>query len=250
MERKMKQWMMAALVAGTAMAVQAPAMAQQGGAMHMTGEHHPLVSFTVSEEVRSRPDVASVGAGVQVTAATAVEAMRQNAAAMDKLIKAAKAAGIKDENIQTAGINLSSQYDYSNRVEGQPPRFVGYQVSNNVTVTTDKIDKIGALLDTLVAAGGTDISGPSFGVKDPEAQTASVRGKVMAEGKAKAEDYARLAGYRTAELVSLSEGGGYAPSPRVMMAKMEAVAADASTPVEPGRVGHSLSLSFTYRLVK
>ncbi len=247
----MNKWMMAALVAGTAMAAQTPVMAQQGGATAMThNQQQPLVSFSVSEEIRSRPDVAGVGAGVQVTAPTAVEAMRQNAAAMDKLIAAVKAAGIKAENIRTTGINLSSQYDYSNRQDGQPPRFVGYQVSNNVHVTTSKIDEIGALLDRLVAAGGTDVSGPWFSVKDPEAQTASIRGKVMAAGKAKAEDYARLAGYRGVELVSVSEGGGYMPTPRLEMVKMAAPADAQSTPVEPGQVGNSLSLNFTYRMVK
>ena len=40
-------------------------------------------------------DQATVGAGVTTTAPTAVEAMRANATAMDKLIAAAKARGIK-----------------------------------------------------------------------------------------------------------------------------------------------------------
>src|SRR3546814_13595492 len=75
----------------------------------------PILSFSVSEEVRSRPDQATVGAGVTTTAPTAVEAMRANAAAMDKLIAAAKARGIKAEDIQTSGINLSPQSDYNNR---------------------------------------------------------------------------------------------------------------------------------------
>src|SRR3546814_18850604 len=79
--------------------------------------------------------------------------MRANAAAMDKLIAAAKARGIKAEDIQTSGINLSPQYDYNNRTDGQPPRFLGYQVSNSVRATTGKIDDIGPLLDALVAAG-------------------------------------------------------------------------------------------------
>lgn len=213
--------------------------------------HGPLLSFSVSEEVRSKPDTAAVGAGVQVTAPTAVEAMRQNAVAMDRLIKAAKARGIKDEDIQTSGINLSAQYDYSNRVDGQPARFVGYQVSNSVRVTTTKIDELGAMLDALVNAGGTNIEGPWFGVKDAEAQLVGVRGKVIAKAKLKADDYARLTGYASAELVSINEGGFSGPIPMPMPQMMEA--ADArmkSTPVEPGQIANSLSLNFTYRLIR
>lgn len=210
----------------------------------------PLLSFSVSEEVRSKPDTAGVGAGVQVTAPTAVEAMRQNAAAMDKLIRAAKARGIKDEDIQTTGINLSPQYDYSNRVDGQPPRFVGYQVSNSVRVTTTKIDELGAMLDALVTAGGTNIDGPWFGVKDAEAQLVGARGKVIAAAKVKADDYARLTGYRAAELVSISEGGFAGPPPMPVPQMMAADAREKSTPVEPGQIADNLSLNFTYRLVR
>src|SRR3546814_20535812 len=80
-----------------------------------------------------------------------------------------KAQGIKAENIQTSGINLSPQYDYSNRSDGQPPRFLGYQVTNSVRATTNAITGIGPLLDALVAAGGTNIDGPWFAMTDPEA---------------------------------------------------------------------------------
>src|SRR3546814_9957577 len=68
--------------------------------------------------------------------------------------------------IQTSGISLSPQYDYSNRSEGQPPRFLGYQVTNSVRATTNDIAGIGPLLDALVAAGGTNIDGPWFAMKD------------------------------------------------------------------------------------
>src|SRR3546814_5453659 len=88
---------------------------------------------------------------------------------MDNLIAAAKAQGSKAENIQTSGINLSPQYDYSNRSDGQPPRFLGYQVTNSVRATTNDITGIGPLLDALVAAGGTNIDGPWFAMKDPDA---------------------------------------------------------------------------------
>ena len=211
----------------------------------------PILSFSVDQQVRSRPDRASIGAGVTNTAPTAVEALRANSAAMAKLVAAAKARGIKAEDIQTSGINLSPQYDYNNRSDGQPPRFLGYQVSNSVRATTPKIDDIGPLLDALVAAGGTNVDGPWFGMKDPDAQLVGARGAAIKEAEAKAADYARLAGYRGAELVSISEGGSFGgpqPVPMVRMA-MDAGSAKA-TPVEPGQVANSLTLSFQYRLVR
>ena len=121
----MKKQMLVALAAGLMTAAATPAIAQQGGSSVTTATAQgPILSFGVTKEVRSRPDEATIGAGVTTTAPTAVEAMRLNAAAMDKLIAAAKARGIKAEDIQTSGINLSPQYDYSERVPGQQPREV------------------------------------------------------------------------------------------------------------------------------
>ena len=247
----MKKQMLIALAAGLMTAAATPAIAQPGGSTVTTATAQgPILSFGVTTEVRSRPDEATIGAGVTTTAPTAVEAMRLNAAAMDKLIAAAKARGIKAEDIQTSGINLSPQYDYSERTPGQPPRFIGYQVSNTVRATTGKIADIGPLLDALVAAGGTNIEGPWFGMKDSDAVLAGARGEAIKAAEAKAADYARLAGFRGAELVSISEGGFSGPQPPVPMARMEMAADAKSTPVEPGRVSNSLTLNFQYRLVR
>lgn len=248
----MTKQMLTAMATGLALIAATPAIAQQGGStVTAATTQGPILTFSVSEEVRSRPDQATVGAGVTTTAPTAVEAMRANAAAMDKLIAAAKARGIKAEDIQTSGINLSPQYDYNNTGNGQPPRFIGYQVNNSVRATTPKIDDIGPLLDALVAAGGTNIEGPWFGMKDAEAQLVGARGAAIKEAEAKAADYARLAGFRGAELVSISEGGSYGspPPPAPPMVRLQAMDAKA-TPVEPGQVSNTLTLSFQYRLVK
>lgn len=247
----MTKQMLAAMAAGLMLAAATPAMALQGGSTVTTAAMQgPILSFSVSEEVRARPDQATVGAGVTTTAPTAVEAMRANAMAMDKLIAAAKARGIKAEDIQTSGISLSPQYDYNNRGDGQPPRFLGYQVSNSVRATTSKIDDIGPLLDALVAAGGTNIDGPWFAMKDPDAMLIGARGAAIKAAEAKAADYARLAGYRGAELVSISEGSFGGPQPPMPMVRMEMAMDAKATPVEPGQVGNTLVLNFQYRLVR
>ena len=247
----MTKQMLTAMASALALMAATPALAQQGGTTVTTATTQgPILTFSVSEEVRSRPDQATVGAGVTTTAPTAVEAMRTNATAMDKLIAAAKARGIKADDIQTSGINLSPQYDYNNQGPGQPPRFIGYQVTNTVRATTDKIADIGPLLDALVAAGGTNIEGPWFGMKDADAQLVGARGAAIKSAEAKAADYAKLTGFRGVELVSISEGGFAGPNPPMPMVRLQAMDAAKSTPVEPGQVANTLTLNFQYRLVR
>jgi uncharacterized protein len=231
----------AALPAAALAQTQAPAQADAA-----------LISFAVSEEVKTAPDRAGIGAGVTSTGASAVEALRANSAAMERLIAAAKKAGIRPADIQTSGLNISPQYDYRPQEQGQPPKLIGYQASNQVRVVTRDIAGLGALIDALVVAGGTNIDGPSFYVANPDALMDGARAAVMAKANKRAADYARLAGYREARLVSLTEGGAWMPpvQPMPVMAMAQDAAAKSAAPVAPGEVGNTLTVQVQYRLVK
>lgn len=215
-------------------------------------ETAPVVTLNVTETVEAAPDMATVGTGVQTRAQTAAQAMRDNAAKMDKLIATLVKAGIAKKDIQTSGINLSAQYDYSNR-DGQPagPRFIGYEASNQLSIKLHDVKKVGTLLDTLVQAGATNVNGPSFSISDPAPMLAQARAAALKSAKAQADFYAQAAGYRSARLVSISESnsGGNPPMPMMVSARFKADSAPA-TPVEPGQVGSSVTLTVQYALEK
>ena len=56
----------------------------------------------------------------------------------------------------------------SSSASGQPegPRFIGYEASNQLTVKLRDIKRVGTSLDAMVAAGATNISGPTFSIDD------------------------------------------------------------------------------------
>lgn len=208
----------------------------------------PVVELSVTETVKARPDIATVSAGVTTQAATAVEAMRRNATAMDAVIQRIKSLGIAADDIQTTGIDLGAQYDYDQARQRQV--FRGYQASNRVSVILRKAPDTGRMLDALVAAGVTDISGPSFSIDDDTGPRAQARKAAMDKARAQAEDYARWAGYSGVRLLEVSElinpGRPIPYDMRVM-----AVAAEAkATPVEPGLVGASVTVTVTYEMTR
>ncbi|MEY4268801.1 MAG: hypothetical protein RLZZ58_17, partial [Pseudomonadota bacterium] len=134
-----RPFLFAAAMLSTPLAVLAPAAASaQSGAMMttQTAANTPLLSFSLTEEVRAKPDRATIGAGVTTSAPSATEALRQNTAAMEKLVAAVKASGVKDADVQTSGFSLQPQYDYTPTQNGGQPRLTGYQVSNQLRVTT------------------------------------------------------------------------------------------------------------------
>ncbi|HTH28620.1 MAG TPA: SIMPL domain-containing protein [Sphingobium sp.] len=209
----------------------------------------PVISLSVTEDVESTPDMATVGTGVQTRALSAREAMRLNAQAMDRLIAAILKSGIARKDIQTSGISLSPQYDYSNRAGSQGPRFIGYEASNQLTVKLREITTVGDIIDAMVTAGATNINGPSFGIADPAPLLQQAREKAIRSGNARAQFYAAQTGHRSARLVSISETGQFGPP--VPMPMMRAQAAEAaSTKVEPGQLSTSVTLSFQYVLEK
>ncbi len=234
---------------GSIAALSAPSYAQvQGGEARVSDTRDAMLSFTITETLRRAPDRATIGAGVTTQATTAVEAMRLNADRMAGVIRTLRARGVPERNIQTSGIQLNPQYDHTPTQRGEPARFTGYQVTNQVTVISEDIANLGRLLDALVEAGGNNLNGPNFYVDKPEEGLESLRASAMRKAEARAAEYVRLVGARGARLVSVTEGGGgFSPQP-IAYARAMNVSAAADTEVSPGEVGTGLTLSFQYRL--
>ncbi|MGH2368926.1 MAG: SIMPL domain-containing protein, partial [Chloroflexota bacterium] len=76
-------------------------------------------------EATAAPDMAFVTLGVQTEAQTAKEALDQNSAAMAAVINAVKGAGIPENKIQTAGVNLLPISSRPRPDDPTPPRTVG-----------------------------------------------------------------------------------------------------------------------------
>jgi uncharacterized protein YggE len=207
----------------------------------------PVVELSVSETVNAAPDIAQVGTGVTTRARTAKEAVRLNAIAMQKVVDRLKALGIAAKDIQTSNFNLNAQFNYPN---GGTPVFTGYEASNQVTAKLRQVDKVGDVLDALVAAGANNINGPSFMLDDDTAQQQSARTRAFQRGQAMAQDYARMAGYTGVRLLEVSESvQGRGPVPPMPVA-FRAEAAQAKTPIEAGEVGTTVTLTVKYEMTR
>lgn len=209
----------------------------------------PVVELSVYETVDVAPDIATIGAGVSTEAPTATEALRQNSAEMQKVVDRIKALGIAAKDIQTTGINLNAQYDYDQGTRRSV--FRGYQAANRVSVTLRKVEDAGKVLDALVAAGATDLSGPTFTIDDDTAATAEARARAFARANAQAKAYAAMLGYGDAKVLAITEtmtGNGPVPYERAKSLRMAAAPAPAAAPIEPGMVAAGVSVTVTYDL--
>lgn len=244
--------MSGAVMAAAALFAAAPAARAQsqpeGGApmmIHAMAER-PALNLSAYGEVKTAPDMATISFGVVTEATTAAEAMSQNAARMNQVMAALRRAGIEARDVQTSGLNLSAQYDY---VQNEPPRLRGYQASNQVTVIINDLTRVGTTADAVVAAGVNQISGISFGLKDPTAAENQARQIAVRNLRAKASLYANALGVELGGIRSLSEGGGYSPRPPQPMYARAEMAMDAgSTPVAAGELTVRIDITGVYDL--
>lgn len=208
----------------------------------------PVVELAVTESVATAPDIANLDAGVTTFAPTAVESMRQNAAAMTAVINRIEALGIDRDDIQTSGINLGAEYEYDEATRSQ--RFRGYRVANRVNVKLRDIDRTGEVLDALVAAGATDLGGIGFGIDDPATAQEQARSAAVETANSRALGYARQVGYTGVRLLEISEimAPSY-PVPMFRTAEVQSASAD-STPVRPGQVEASVTVTFKFEMTR
>ena len=204
------------------------------------------MSLSGHGEVRMAPDLAIVTVGVMSSAATAREALDANTKSMEGVMAALSNASIEARDIQTSNFSVNPRYDYGQN-NAQPPKVIGYDVSNNVTVSVRKLDGLGAVLDQVVSSGSNQINGIQFQVSKPEAATDEARKLAVADARRKAKVYADASGVALGPIMSLSEGGGYQP-PVPLYKSMRAEAASVDVPIAQGEQAISVDVNITWEI--
>jgi uncharacterized protein len=221
----------------------------------------PLVRVNISETLRTPPDEASMTVGTQAKAPTATGAVAANKVKTEKLLAAIRAAGVRERDIQTQGIQLQPDYRWDNEPGGRGRQtLIGYVASNSVQIKTRNIDALTSLLDALTSAGADSVYGPNFGISDPAPLRKEARVRAMARGQAEAAEYARNNGYSSVRLLSVEEGTSYRGTDIIVTGSRISNASAPPPPpppaperdgggiVAPGQLETGVSLNLLYRM--
>jgi uncharacterized protein YggE len=216
-----------------------------------------LLAIRGEGEVKRDAKTARVFVRAEARKPTGAEAMKAQAEQADGIVKALKAAGVAEADMQTRDFSLQPDLNWS----GKGPRVRGYIASNNIEVTVKDLTKLGELLDKVAAIGGLIETSLSF---DPEEQLgAREEAKVAAlkDATAKAERYAAALGYKVKRVVTAREPGvridtpdfpqqdqAQNAAPRVQAFAQEAPPPD--TPFIPGQNTTRAWLEVTFELSK
>jgi uncharacterized protein YggE len=207
----------------------------------------PRIIVSGEGEAAVAPDMALLSLAVMREAKTARAALDANNDAMAAVIAAMKASGIADRDLQTAGIQISPRYNFTNRPDGtQQADLVGYQVTNTLAVRVRDVDKIGEVIDKAVTLGVNQGGDVSFTNEDPAATITEARKKAVADAIAKARTLAEAAGVGLGRVLDISDQN-VAPAPMPIQAKAFD-ARGAGVPVQSGENSYKVQVTVTFEL--
>ena len=201
----------------------------------------PTVAAGGDAIVRRAPDQAFVTVATESRAPRPEAAQQANARAMETVRQQLRDLKIPDEAIQTVSFNLREESDY---VDGRRvPR--GYVVTNAIEVRVDDLTRLGRLVDEVVEAGATSVSGIRFELKDREGAEREALRQAVEDARARAEALAAGAGLRIVRVQSIMDQGVDQTPPPMPMMRMEMRADAAETPMAPGEIEIRASVRLT-----
>lgn len=199
------------------------------------------------------PDGLTFSVGTSEIAPTAQDALKASSVSMTKMLAFLREQNISQNKLQTSELRLSPRYAEPGRYgissqtqEGELPKVIGYEASQEVSVTLTDTTGLGSLLDGLTALGGTRISSPQFFVSKPEPIRDVARQDGILEAQRRALLYAQAAHVKLGRLLSLSELPSD-PSPRPFAAF--AARSDGAAPLALGELTFDVSVEMVWEIL-
>jgi len=205
------------------------------------------VSVTGSGSANLVPDIAYIYLGVHTEKPSASEAVDENSAQTEKMIKALRDFGIDAKDIRTTNFSIWPQERYD-QFTGTPTGEKTYIVDNTVYVTVRDLDKLGDLLDTVVAAGANTVNSIQFDVADKAEALKDARAEAVKNAAEQAKELTDAAGVKLGDVQSI---GFYDSSPYPVFDGKGGGGADlaaAEVPIQPGQLTFTVNVNVTYEI--
>jgi uncharacterized protein YggE len=168
------------------------------------GQALPTTITVVGQgKITAAPDRVRLSLGVESVSETAQAASKDNNKRMETVLAALKQAGVNAKDINTAYYTIWTETLAPSGSSTAPG--VRYHVSNQVNVLVNDPSKLSALIDTVIEAGATNISGINYERKDTQTLEAQARAEAIKDAQARAADLARLNGARLGPVAQVSE---------------------------------------------
>ncbi|MBU4143061.1 SIMPL domain-containing protein, partial [Patescibacteria group bacterium] len=208
-----------------------------------SSQYKNTISVSGEGKVFAKPDIGQVSLSVISDALTVAAAQKDNTDKMNKITKAIKDLGVKEEDLKTTNYSVSPRYQYS----AGKSIIIGYEVTQTLEVKIRDLAKVGDILDKATGVGANQVGSLSFTFDDPEKLNSEARQKAIDNAKTKARDLAKSLGVSLGKVVSFSESTGGMPVPMYSSAKEALGMGGGAIPdIQTGQNEIDISVSISY----
>jgi uncharacterized protein len=193
-----------------------------------------------SATVSGKPDQVKVDIGVTTTATTAQDASAQNATQMTAVFNQIRQILGPAADIKTIGYSITPNY---RTPSGQQPVLTGYTATNTVEVTAGDSASIVKVIDSVSQVGATNIQSLRFSIADDTPLRLQALSAAAKQAMGHAQAIAGGLGLKVGVVIAAQEGVSVTPI-------VGTLAPGAATPVEPGLVNVTATVTITAQLTQ
>lgn len=206
------------------------------------------ISVTGAASDNYPPDTVEIILATETTAMTVSQATQKNNTLSEKVISRLMKTLKPEEGdmIKTSSYSLQPVYEYDQTKNKN--RFIGYRVTNQITVRTKQIANAGSLIDGATEEGANRVDNISFTISDNNEYCRHLLRQATERARSEAEVVAQSLGTEIAGVKEVSSSCGtemHRPVYQFGMAQENAMMAKSGAPVEAG----TLMLQGTVRIV-
>jgi uncharacterized protein YggE len=211
----------------------------------MTAEERASVRVSGTGRAGRPADLARAVFVAEAIRNGAAEARSAAAVIAGTVIAALLDAGVAAADVWTAGLDVSPNWEH----DGTRMVRNGFTVTNRIGVTIRDLEAVGRVLDAGLEAGATGLDGVTFLLADEAGAAEEARRGAVADVRRRAETIADAAGGRLGPLRGIVEGAPASPGPWREARMAMAAPPDAPTPVLPGRIEVSVTVTAEWELL-
>jgi uncharacterized protein len=211
-----------------------------------TNKDHTLV-VSGSSTSRAIPDKVILTLGVQTVDKSARAAALSNSVAMNKIVSALLASGLRQNETSTSSFSISPNYNYSKGANN----ITGFTVANSILIQSTNTANVAKWIDTSIANGANSVNSVYFTISDKKLAEVKDRliPKAIDDAKNKANIAAAAVGLKVTGVKSISINEfSYPPLP-LQQQQLRTAPASANanaTPILPGQQQVSLSIGIVF----
>ena len=211
------------------------------------------LTVVATGSVTAPPDTAFVTLGMDTTGKSLTEAQRQNSATIQKVMERLRELKIDKERIQTAAFTVSPQYKPPSKRPSDappaPPEIVGYSISNTITIEVRDVEKVGTVIEEVLAAGANHFHGLRWALRNEQQARLNALKIAAGEAREKATALSQAVNVKLGRLMNVTEGSRVvAPMPRVGRAMAAMEGAGGEVPISSGEMKVEATVTLIYEI--